>query len=323
MKMVQIQDLFEVKGGSNITASQLTELPFTNSIPVVGASGVLEKTVVGYIDKDKVSNKIFPQHTIYVSTNGALCCTAFLAPWEFTGNVDMVALIEKQPLTIRQKLYYCLCINANKHRFSYGRKPKGARFSSLEIPAPEEIPAWVETLELPQQYTGKAKSDEKVELPPVSEWKQFKYTDLFDLEKGRGPSAADAKHKPGNTPYIGASAENNGITIYSGHAPEHQGNVVTIATDGSVGEAFYQPKDFNATSNIMVLHLKGHEWNQQIGLFISTIIRQEQNKFSYGRKWGLSRMKESFISLPVTSEGQPDYDLMERYINSLPYSDCL
>lgn len=73
----------------------------------------------------------------------------------------------------------------------------------------------------------------------------------------------------------------------------------------------------------MVLHLKSHEWNPQIGLFISTIIRQEQNKFSYGRKWGLSRMKESFISLPVTSEGQPDYDLMERYINSLPYSDCL
>lgn len=323
MKMVQIQDLFEVKGGSYITASQLTELPFTNSIPVVGASGVLEKTVVGYINKDKVSNKIFPQHTIYVSTNGALCCTAFLAPWEFTGNVDMVALIEKQPLTIRQKLYYCLCINTNKHRFSYGRKPKGTRFSSLEIPAPEEIPAWVETIELPQQYTGKAKSDEKVELPPVSEWKEFKYTDLFDLEKGRGPSAADAKHKPGHTPYIGASAENNGITIYSGHTPEHQGNVVTIATDGSVGEAFYQPKDFNATSNIMVLHLKGHEWNPQIGLFISTIIRQEQNKFSYGRKWGLSRMKESFISLPVTSEGQPDYDLMEQYINSLPYSDCL
>ena len=41
MKMVQIQDLFEVKGGSNITASQLTELTFTNSIPVVEASGVL------------------------------------------------------------------------------------------------------------------------------------------------------------------------------------------------------------------------------------------------------------------------------------------
>ena len=79
MKTVQIQDLFEVKGGSNITVSQLTELPFTNSIPVVGASGVLEKTVVGYINKDKVSNKVFPQHTIYVSTNGALCCTAFLA----------------------------------------------------------------------------------------------------------------------------------------------------------------------------------------------------------------------------------------------------
>lgn len=320
MKMVQIQDLFEVKGGSNITASQLTELPFTNSIPVVGASGVLEKTVVGYIDKDKVNNKIFPQYTIYVSTNGALCCTAFLAPWEFTGNVDMVALIEKQPLTIRQKLYYCLCINANKHRFSYGRKPKGVRFSSLEIPAPEEIPAWVETVELSQQYTGKAKSDEKVELPPMSKWKEFKYTDLFERTRGQGGRARAAKQNPGKNPYIGASAENNGTTFWTSLEPTEAEGAITVSNNGSVGAAFYQDRPFLASSDVSVLRLKDRALTKQIGLFIITVIGQEKTKYGYGRKWGLSRMKESFIALPATPEGQPDYDLMEQYINSLPYS---
>lgn len=320
MKMVQIQDLFEVRGGSNITASQLTELPFTNSIPVVGASGVLEKTVVGYIDKDKVSNKIFPQHTIYVSTNGALCCTAFLAPWEFTGNVDMVALIEKQTLTIRQKLYYCLCINANKHRFSYGRKPKGARFSSLEIPAPEEIPAWVETIELPQQYTGKAKSDEKVELPPVSEWKEFKYTDLFDLEKARGPKVSEIKNTTGSTAYISATSENNGIKCFCNVKPEHEGKRITC---GHLGDCFYQEIPF-VGSNVVVMNPK-FSINRQIGLFMTTILNQNKFLFSYagGGVAGISKLSKMSLSLPVTSKGQPDYDLMERYINSLPYSDCL
>lgn len=320
MKMIQIQDLFEVKGGSNITASQLTELPFTNSIPVVGASGVLEKTVVGYIDKDKVSNKIFPQHTIYVSTNGALCCTAFLAPWEFTGNVDMVALIEKQPLTIRQKLYYCLCINANKYRFSYGRKPKGIRFSSLEIPAPEEIPAWVETIELPQQYTNKAKSDEKVELPPVSEWKEFKYTDLFDLEKARGPKVSEIKNTTGSTAYISATSENNGIKCFCNSKPEHEGKRITC---GHLGDCFYQETPF-VGSNVVVMNPK-FSINRQIGLFMTTILNQNKFLFSYagGGVAGISKLSKMSLSLPVTPEGQPDYDLMERYINSLPYSDCL
>lgn len=320
MRMIQVQDLFEVKYGSNLELNKQTQLSpdDPNAIPYVSRTAK-NNGITTYIQPTNAP--LNPAHTLSVAGGGSVLSTFYQAVPYYSGR-DLYFLKPKIQLSIRQMLYYKMCIEANKFRFSYGRQANRT-LPFLEIPAPEEIPAWVETIELPQQYTGKPKSDEEVELPPVSEWKQFKYTDLFDLEKGRGPSAADAKHKPGNTPYIGASAENNGITIYSGHAPAHQGNVVTIATDGSVGEAFYQPQDFNATSNIMVLHLKGHEWNPQIGLFISAIIRQEQNKFSYGRKWGLSRMKESFISLPVTSGGQPDYDLMERYINSLPYSDCL
>lgn len=320
MKMIQIQDLFEVKGGSNITASQLSAEPFANSIPVVGASGALKKTVVGYIDKDNVSNKVFPQNTIYVSTNGALCCTAFLAPCEFAGNIDMVALIEKRPLTIKQKLYYCLCINANKYRFSYGRKPKGARFSTLEIPAPEEIPSWVETIELPQQYTNKAKSDEKVELPPTSKWKEFKYTDLFNLEKVRGPKVSEIKNTTGSTAYISATAENNGIKCFCDVKPEHEGKRITC---GHLGDCFYQETPF-VGSNVVVMNPK-FLINRQIGLFMVTILNQNKFLFSYagGGVAGLSKLSKMSLSLPVTSEGQPDYDLMERYINSLPYSDCL
>ena len=320
MKMIQIQDLFEVKGGSNITASQLSAEPFANSIPVVGASGALKKTVGGYLDKDNVSNKVFPQNTIYVSTTGALCCTAFLAPCEFAGNIDMVALIEKRPLTIKQKLYYCLCINANKYRFSYGRKPKGARFSTLEIPAPEEIPSWVETIELPQQYTNKAKSDEKVELPPTSKWKEFKYTDLFNLEKVRGPKVSEIKNTTGSTAYISATAENNGIKCFCDVKPEHEGKRITC---GHLGDCFYQETPF-VGSNVVVMNPK-FLINRQIGLFMVTILNQNKFLFSYagGGVAGLSKLSKMSLSLPVTSEGQPDYDLMERYINSLPYSDCL
>ncbi len=57
-----------------------------------------------------------------------------------------------------------------------------------------------------------------------------------------------------------------------------------------------------------------------IALFITTLIRQEKYRFNYGRKWHMDRMKESCIRLPVKTDGTPDWNFMEQYIKSLPYS---
>ena len=157
-------------------------------------------------------------------------------------------------------------------------------------------------------------------LPPVSKWKEFKYADLFERTRGQGGRARAAKQNPGKNPYIGASAENNGTTFWTSLEPTEAEGAITVSNNGSVGAAFYQDRPFLASSDVSVLRLKDRALTKQIGLFIITVIGQEKTKYGYGRKWGLSRMKESFIALPATPEGQPDYDLMERYINSLPYS---
>lgn len=313
MKLIQVQDLFEVHKGKSYFKDFTEDSEGFNYITTSGMNqGV--KTRVGR----NPNYRIFPKGTITVALQGSVM-SAFVQRDDFYIQTHVAALIEKQPLTIRQKLYYCLCFSANATRFSFGRKAN-TTFTSLEIPAPEEIPTWVETIELPQQYTGEAKSDEQVELPPVSEWKEFKYTDLFERTRGQGGRAQTAKQNPGKNPYIGASEENNGTTFWTSLEPTEAGGAITVSNNGSVGAAFYQDRPFLASSDVSVLRLKDRALTKQVGLFISTIIRQEQSKFSYGRKWGLSRMKESFITLPATPEGQPDYDLMERYINSLPYS---
>ena len=58
-------------------------------------------------------------------------------------------------------------------------------------------------------------------------------------------------------------------------------------------------------------------------MFLSTLINANKYKYCYGRVIGINRLKEETISLPVTEQGEPDWDLMERYINSLPYSKYL
>lgn len=320
MKMIQIQDLFEVKYGSNLELNKQTKLSSndSNAVPYVSRTAK-NNGITAYIQPTDA--KLNPAHTLSVACGGSVLSTFYQAVPYYSGR-DLYYLKPKIELSVREMLYYKMCIEANKFKFNYGRQANRT-LPFLEIPAPEEIPAWVETIELPQQYTSKTKSDEKVELPSVSEWKQFKYTDLFEMTRGQGGKASDAKQNPGKNPYIGASAENNGVTSWTSLEPTEAEGAITVSNNGSVGSAFYQEKPFLASSDVSVLRLKERALTKQIGLFIVTIIEQEKAKYNYGRKWGLSRMKESFISLPVTSEGQPDYNLMERYINSLPYSDCL
>jgi hypothetical protein len=61
--------------------------------------------------------------------------------------------------------------------------------------------------------------------------------------------------------------------------------------------------------------------NKYIGLFLVTIIKFNKQLFSYGRKWTLDKMKETYIKLPATSEGKPNWKFMEKYIKALPNSD--
>lgn len=317
MKMVQVQDLFEAKYGSNLELNKQIQLPYNdpNAIPYVSRTSK-NNGVTTYIQPTDAP--LNPAHTLSVACGGSILSTFYQAKPYYSSR-DVYFLKPKIKLSVRQMLYYKMCIEANKFRFSYGRLANRT-LPFLEIPAPEEIPAWVETVELPQQYTCEAKSDGKVELPPVSKWKEFKYTDLFERTRGQGGRTQAAKQNPGKNPYIGASAENNGTTFWTSLEPTEAEGAITVSNNGSVGAAFYQDRPFLASSDVSVLRLKDRALTKQIGLFIITVIGQEKTKYGYGRKWGLSRMKESFIALPATPEGQPDYDLMERYINSLPYS---
>ena len=315
MKMIQIQDLFEVYNSQNLALNACT-VNEQSSYVLINRS---EKNngIAARIDAP-AGKQPFPAGLMTVALSGSVLST-FIQNEPFFTSYHIAALKPKIKLSIRQMLYYKMCIEANKFRYNYGRQANRT-LRLLEIPAPEEIPAWVETIELPQQYTSKAKSNEKVELPPVSEWKEFKYTDLFALEKARGPKVSEIKNTTGSTAYISATSENNGIKCFCNSKPEHEGKRITC---GHLGDCFYQETPF-VGSNVVVMNPK-FSINRQIGLFMATILNQNKFLFSYagGGVAGISKLSKMSLSLPVTPEGQPDYNLMERYINSLPYSDCL
>ena len=121
---------------------------------------------------------------------------------------------------------------------------------------------------------------------------------------------------------MGAISDNNGIREKIETDYYWNPNCITVNYNGSVGEAFYQDKPFWASDDVNVLYAK--EWwkmNKYNALFIVTVIKANKYRFSYGRKWTLEKMKESLIKLPSKTDGTPDFEFMEKYISSLPYSD--
>lgn len=165
----------------------------------------------------------------------------------------------------------------------------------------------------------------------TSDWKRFYLGRLFIIRKGKRLTSDD--QESGDNLYIGAIDSNNGVANHIGQAPIHAGNTITVSYNGSVGEAFYQPEPYWATDDVNALYSKYDGFNKYIGLFMVAIIRQEQYRFSYGRKWTLDNMKMTDICLPAqrNSDGTfisdesrlysddgfiPDWQYMEDYIKS-------
>lgn len=165
----------------------------------------------------------------------------------------------------------------------------------------------------------------------TTDWKEFVLGRLFVIKKGKRLTSAEQEDGCNN--YIGAIDSNNGIANHIAQMPIHKGNTISLSYNGSVGEAFYQKDPYWATDDVNALYSKYEDFNELIGLFIATILRQEKYKFSYGRKWTLDNMNITIIKLPAehnedgtiyidatkkySDDGYvPDWKWMEEYMKS-------
>ena len=149
----------------------------------------------------------------------------------------------------------------------------------------------------------------------MTEYRKFKIGELFDVVKGK--RLTKSAMKPGNIPFIGASAVENGVTAHIGNEENlHDGNKITVAYNGAVGSTFYQPDPFVASDDVNVLYPK-FEMNERNALFIMAAIKKTAVAYSYTHKWDKAAMEESDILLPITPFGDPDFAYMEERIAEL------
>jgi hypothetical protein len=241
------------------------------------------------------------------SRNHAL--SSFVQPRPFYTTYHVAVLTPKAPMTLQEKLWWCLCIRANRFRFHFGRQANRT-ISSLTLP--DEVPAWARDLKLPNHNLNGANGTAVV--LDTAGWHEFKIPDLFSMHIGALAVRRDLGR--GGTPLVTASAWNNGITAHIDGAPDWPGRQITVANNGSIGAAFYQPGPFSASRDVTILDPK-FLLPAPAALFVCTILRKESSRFNYARKWTTSRMRESKIRLPAHS-GSPDVQAMENLIRAVP-----
>jgi hypothetical protein len=154
----------------------------------------------------------------------------------------------------------------------------------------------------------------------ISNWKIFKYTDIFIIKKGKRLTKKD--QSDGNYPYVSSSSLNNGIDNLVGNGFTDE-NCLTFACYGSIGEVFYQDEKVWVSDNANVFYLKDKKINSYIAMFLVTLLKLEKFRFSYGMTGKKERLETFYIKLPVDKNNNPDWEFMENYIKSLPYSSNL
>jgi restriction endonuclease S subunit len=217
-----------------------------------------------------------------------------------------------------EMIFYALCIKANKYKYNYGR---AANKTLKDILLPAELPNDFKKITFDKIAVPSEKSiTEKHFGFNTKVWKPFLLSKMFDITGSATTPLLELKeYGKGKYPYVTTQATNNGVEGFYNFYTE-EGNVLTV--DSAVlGYCSFQSLPFSASDHVEKLIPK-FSMNKYVAIFLVTIMNLEQYRYNYGRKCSQTRMEKVSIKLPA-KDGEPDFEFMENYIKSLPYSSSL
>lgn len=151
----------------------------------------------------------------------------------------------------------------------------------------------------------------------TSAWKEFRVGDLFDMSLSKDDIQPKSTVE-GDIPLISSGKTNNGIVAYIQDDKATIQKADTITVD-MFGKAFYQANSYYCVSHgrVNILTPK-FDINEYIGLFVASVIEKVSNeKYEFNSMCTGKKLAEDIVSLPATSDGQPDWDYMGSYMKAV------
>jgi hypothetical protein len=287
---MRLDELFELRNGVAINVKEVQITPGDGLIPYVRPASTQRRTVAGWVDRSLVSSEhLYPPNSLFVSTNGEGSHSySYVSQFEFIPNTDVTVLIPRRPMGLAEKIYFAKCITMNRYRFSYGRKPKGARLGSILVP--NAAPEWVSDdagRDAIKIFAGSIEGIESGSLPPVLLGTQT-VEELFEIHSGNGLSRSKLKVAVAGegVNFVARGQIDNGV-VGRVIAPEGEkvwsGGLITVALSGSVLSTFVQPEPFVTAFHVAVL-VPRRLMKLSEKLWWARCIAINQYRYNYGRQ---------------------------------------
>jgi len=313
--------LFDVGGVGSVSIEELETKYGEGDFPYITRTEQ-NNGVSGFYDC-----KMAPANVLTIETTLSGLC--FYHDYEFSIG-DHIAILKPKNFTLNR--YIALFIKSvwrkNAYKYDYGRPATitNIKKTCLLLPVDKNNePDWqyMENYikELEKQIEFKPIKTKKLQKLPIdmSDWKEFCFVDKKLWSKiTHGKRLIKADRVNGETPYYSASEYNNSMTSSISNPLFTEQNCIVYSTFGT---AFWVEGEFTASDEIYAFY--NSKLNKYNALFITTIMRQNQYKFKFGRKAFSNKFKNEIIMLPVDKNNEPDWQYMENYIKSLPYVEYL
>ena len=313
-------DIFkEIKRGKRLTKSNQIE----GNTPYVSSTGI-NNGVDNFIGNDEKVRKYANNLSLANSGSVGSC---FYHKYEYIASDHITALTSEYADEYVYK-FMSTIISRLEEKYSFNREINDKRISREKLFLPIDKngePHWKymsnfikklekenieKTLNYIYIYIIAKKLENKYLLKNVS-WKEFFIEDICEIKSGKDIYERDRME--GITPYVTATANNNGIGYFiSNENATLQEKCISVNRNGSVGYSFYHsyPALFgNDTRKLIPKYSDDH-----VAKFISFMISSQKEKYGYGYKMGTARLKRQKILLPVNEEELIDYDFMKKYI---------
>ncbi len=344
-KPFKIGDLFHLEPTKGKDSTELVE---GNDISYIGAkkedNGLMMRCQLkGFEDWVSKGNCI-----VFICLGAGSAGYATFQPSDFIGMSGKTICGYNEYLTPLNAMFIVSILDCERPKYSFGRSWTGDRLRDtiIQLPATcEGTPDWNYMEWYIKQFRSSPITT-KISSPKrelcTDDWKEFYLYKLFNAEMGNGIDAVTTTNDDPKYNYVSRDSNGNGVVDFvdeiEGEEPFPAG-AMSLALGGSyLGSCFIQKKPFYTAQNVAVLQEKV-PLSDHIKLFIATLIRNEcKIKYqAFGRELNAHFRKDFTIKLPVqrdadgividdtkefSDEGYiPDWEWMDNYMKSLPYSD--
>ena len=169
-----------------------------------------------------------------------------------------------------------------------------------------------------KDYALSAEEEKALETFKTVQWEEFELPEIFDIKNTHNILSSEIVAESGTTPYLCASAENNGVSSYISYKNELLENGNCIFIGGKTFVVSYQKDNFYSNdSHNLALYLKEQNVTKSNQLYLATCIHKSlSHKYSWGNSISGSKIKSDKFQLP-TKNNKPDYATMETFIKAV------